>query len=193
VSRGVLPFGSEFSPSQIDLSYLLELAVEFNGDWRSFQASVRTMYFEDLDATPRSKNKLANNTTLAMMAYGLIDGGANLTEIGQKLYSLRTNSHNLYVEFARHILTNLFGTALIQCIHDMQADGEEIKLSNLREWLEERGIIFPRRGKHPSIMRLWLEKADVFHYGWQINEFKLKEMLEHSSEELESLSAFNHE
>jgi hypothetical protein len=187
VPRGVLPFGSEFSPSQIDLSYLLELAFEFKGDGRGFQASVRTMYFEDHNTTLRHKNKLANNTKLAMIAYGLIDGGAHLTEIGQKLYSLRTNTHNLYIEFARHILTNLFGTALIQCIQDMQAGGEEIKLTNLREWLEERGIILPRGGKHLSIMRLWLEKADVFHYDWQINEFKLKEILEHSFEELESL------
>jgi hypothetical protein len=177
VPRGVLPFGSDFSPSQVDLSYLLELAFEFGGDWRGFEASVWTMYFEDYNITIGNKNKLANNAKLAMIAYGLIDGEANLTEIGEKLYSLRTDPYNLYNEFARHILANLNGLMLIQCIQDMQAAGEDIKVTNLREWLEEKDIIFPRRGKHTSVMRLWLEKAGIFHYGWQINEFKLKEIL----------------
>jgi hypothetical protein len=47
VPRVILPFGSEFSPSQVDLSYLLELAFEMGGDGRGLEASVWTMYFED--------------------------------------------------------------------------------------------------------------------------------------------------
>ena len=41
-----LPFGSEFSPSQIDLAHVLELAARYGGDWRAFENVVRSAYFE---------------------------------------------------------------------------------------------------------------------------------------------------
>jgi len=43
--RSDLPFGSEFSPSQIDLSYVLQLAYKHGGDWKSFEESVKLKYF----------------------------------------------------------------------------------------------------------------------------------------------------
>jgi len=51
---------------------------------------------------------------------------------------------------------------LVQCVQDMHAGGEIVDLVKLREWMAERGIHLPRGGKHPSMMRLWLEKAGVF-------------------------------
>ena len=42
-----LPFGSEFSPSQIELAYVLELAELHGGNWHAFEATVRTTYFKD--------------------------------------------------------------------------------------------------------------------------------------------------
>ena len=35
-----LPFGSEFSPSQIRLPHLLELAHTLGGDWKAFAEAV---------------------------------------------------------------------------------------------------------------------------------------------------------
>ena len=67
--RSDLPFGSEFSPSQVDLPTLLELAAKYAGDWRAFEDAVRQTYFDSHVATSDyNRGKLANNTRLGMMA-----------------------------------------------------------------------------------------------------------------------------
>ena len=68
-----LPFGSEFSPSQIDLRRALELAEQHGGDWRAFEAAVRSAWFESHSTSDYNRGKLANNTKLGMIAYGIID------------------------------------------------------------------------------------------------------------------------
>lgn len=191
-----LPFGSEFSPSQINLAHLLELAHTHGGDWKAFEDAVRLAYFEhkaESGTSEYNRRKLANNTRLAMIAYGIIDRAANLTEFGRKLYALKDDESKLYRELARHILLNLNGLILVQCVQDIQASGETVDLIKLREWLEERGVYFPRGGKHPSIMRLWLEKAGVFSQGWNVDEAKLQEILGRPVEELEVLASFTPE
>ena len=60
-----LPFGSEFSPAQIDLSVLLELAHEHRADWKAFEAAVRDRYFAGPKSSDYNKGKLANNTKLS--------------------------------------------------------------------------------------------------------------------------------
>src|SRR5258707_92147 len=162
-----LPFGSEFSPSQIDLATLLEFAHQHGGDWRAFELAVKTKYFGRNPTSDYNRRKLANNTKLGMIAYGIIERDAKLTDFGQKLYGLRSDAPKLHEELARHILLNLHGMTLVQCVQDIVAAGEDVDLIKLREWLEERGVHFPRGGKHPSMMRLWLEKAGVFTNRWQ--------------------------
>lgn len=44
-----LPFGSEFSPSQISLPSVLEFAENSCGDWRAFERKIRATYFQVLD------------------------------------------------------------------------------------------------------------------------------------------------
>jgi site-specific DNA-methyltransferase (cytosine-N4-specific) len=188
-----LPFGSEFSPSQIHLSVVLEFANEHGGNWKAFEAAVKSKYFSQNATSDYNRCKLANNTKLGMIAYGLIDRDARLTEFGEKLYALRGQPDKLHAELARHILLNLHGMTLVQCLQDIQAAGETVDLVKLREWLEERGIHFPRGGKHPSMMRLWLEKAGVFTRGWNMSVAKLKELVGASSEEIEALAGLSAE
>jgi hypothetical protein len=189
-----LPFGSEFSPSQIELPRVLEFAKTHGGDWRAFEDAVRRQYFESHKTTDDyNRAKLANNTKLGMIAYGIIDRDANLTALGKHLYAIRKNQASLYQALARHILLNLRGTTFVQCIQDMHAAGETVDLVKLREWLDERGVHFPRGGKHPSIMRLWLEKAGVFSNGWQVDEAKFKSVVGIDTDEIEVLSKFTPE
>lgn len=193
IQRSDLPFGSEFSPSQVDLPHLLELARENGGDWHAFEAAVRAAYFDQNATSDYNRGKLANNTKLGMIAYGLITRDAQLTEFGEHLYDLRLDPLALYTEFARHILLNLHGLTLVQCVQDIQAAGETPDLVKLRQWLEERGIHFPRGGKHPSMMRLWLEKAGIFTTGWHVNEARLQEVLGLAAHEVEILAQFTPE
>lgn len=191
--RSDLPFGSEFSPSQIDLRHVLELAKEFGGDWKRFEAAVRHDYFDTHATTEYNRAKLANNTRLGMIAYGIIDRDARLTEFGELLFALRENDPELYRALARHILLDLYGATVLQCVKDMQAAGEDVTLVELRRWLDERGIHFPSGGKHPSIMRLWLEKAGVLTSGWHVDEAVYRELMGISSDEIEVLAQFSPE
>ncbi len=151
-------------------------------------------YFADREIDDYNRAKLANNTKLSMIAYGLIDReGANLTEVGQELYAIRDQEDELYSRFARHILLNLHGISLIQTIDDMQAAGEKVNLVKLRKWLDERGVHFPRGGKHASIMRLWLEKAGVFVTRYRIDRNRLREVLGTELDEIDALATLSPE
>ena len=190
MEKSDLPFGSEFSPSQIKLVRVLELAKEHSNNIKAFEDAIRSTYFADNKTSDDNKQKLAMNAKLGMIAYGLIDRNINLTEFGEHLYALRANEVQLYYDFARHILLNLHGVTLIQCIQDIQASGETVTLTVLREWLEQRGIHFPRGGKHPSMMRLWLEKAGIFVSDWVISENRLQQILGTTVKNVEVLASF---
>jgi len=188
-----LPFGSEFSPSQINLRELLEIARTHAGDWKGFELAVMERYFSKNKTSEYNRRKLANNTKLSMIAYGIIDRNANLTEFGQELYDLRDTPAQLHEALARHILLNLNGAAFVQCIQDMHAAGEQVNLLKLRRWLEERGIHVPRGGKHPSTMRIWLENAGVFVQGWRLDEARLRELIGMGMNELDALAVLTPE
>ena len=167
LQKSDLPFGSEFSPSQVELPRLLELAHEHEGDQAALQAAIQAGYFSGHGGgSAKNQRTLAMNCRLGMRAYGLIDEAANLTELGRTLYGLRDDGTALYDKLAAHILLNLRGMALVRCIQEMTIAGERVTLDALRHALKERGTHFPGGGKHPSMMRLWLAKAGVLAGVW---------------------------
>ena len=121
-----LPFGSEFSPAQIDLSVLLELAHSHATNWKTFESAVRDRYFAENKTSDYNKSKLANNTKLSMRAYGLIgEKDTSLSVAGQALYGIRSDEVGLCEAFARLILKDCQGMNLVQCLLDMEAAGED--------------------------------------------------------------------
>jgi site-specific DNA-methyltransferase (cytosine-N4-specific) len=113
-----------------------------------------------------------------MIAYGIVDRDARFTPFGETLFGLRGVETALYGELARHILLHLKGMTLVQCLQDMVAAGEQISLDKLRIALGERGVRFPRGGKHPSMMRLWLAKAGIIvGTRWQVDSIRLRSVL----------------
>lgn len=194
-----LPFGSEFSPSQIDLAGLLDLVYTHQGNSRTLEAAILDSYFSTHAATrpqgdeggDSNRGKLANNCKLGLIAYGIIDREARLTPFGKKLYGLRRDEAALYQELARHILLNLNGMALVQCLRDMVAACEKITLNSLRESLAARNVHFPRGGKHPSMMRLWLAKAGVIvGRRWRVNSVRLGAVLGDDPDDFPALARF---
>ena len=192
--RSDLPFGSEFSPAQIDLPVLLELADQHGADWKAFEDAVRDRYFAENKTSDYNKSKLANNAKLSLRAYGLVgEKDTTLTETGKALHDLRHDEASLYEAFGRHILKHCQGMNFVQCLLDMQAAGEVIDLNALRRWLEERGLTVPRGGKHMSTLRLWLERAGVFVSDYRVDQVRLNEILGLNVEEFESLATFSPE
>lgn len=193
MTKSDLPFGSEFSPNQIDLIVLLAFAKEHNGNWRKLEKAIKEKYFLYYETTESNRKKLANNCKLGMIAYGFIDRDGSLTDFGNQMIGLRGDVQSLYSTLARHILLHLHGYIFIQTIQDMHRHGERIDLQSLRKWLGERGIHFPRGGKHASIMRLWLEKAGVFKKNsWRINEKTLESLTGVGVHSLEAFSSLSH-
>jgi site-specific DNA-methyltransferase (cytosine-N4-specific) len=189
LKKSDLPFGSEFSPSQINLAELLSFVSESKSDWRALENRIFERYFKHNKTSEYNRRKLANNCKLGLKAYGIIDESGAFTDWGTYLFQHKDNDEDLYRILASHILTDLHGLDVIQTIEDMQARGERVDLLKLRKWLGERGIHFPRGGKHPSIMRLWLEKAGVIrNENWEIDHNKLEAILGLKGEELEKLS-----
>lgn len=190
-----LPFGSEFSPSQVYLPKLLEIVGRNQGNARALEAEILATYFsthaalrQDHAGKSYNQAKLANNCKLGLIAYGIIDREANFTDVGQELFGLRGNETELYAALARHILLNLKGMTVVQCLLDMVAAGENITLDTLRQALAERGVNFPRGGKHPSMMRLWLAKAGVIVGNrWQVNLIRLRSVLGTDPDEFPTL------
>lgn len=174
-----LPFGSEFSPSQIDLPELLLICKENEGDREKLEDTIKNrFFFLHGNGSEKNKAKLAMNCRLGLKSYGIIDDNCFLTDLGKSLYSLKSNEEELYKTLARHILLNLNGMGFVQCMRDMNAALEKITLQTMRPELEIRGITYPLGGKHPSIMRLWLAKAGIFSQkGYLVNEDKLNEIL----------------
>lgn len=192
--RSDLPFGSEFSPDQIDLATLLDLAHQYGEDWKGFEAAVRARYFEYHNTSQSNKDKLANNTKLSLRAYGLIgEKDATLTEAGRALYALRDDEQALLDAFAEHILKNCQGMNFVQTLLDMEAAGEKINLLSLRRGLNERGLTVPRGGKHMSTLRLWLDRAGVIVSGYRVDQARLHDILGVEVEEFEALAGFSGE
>jgi len=186
-----LPFGSEFSPSQIELVRVLEIAQEHGGDWHVIEDKIRLEYFDSHATSEYNRRKLANNCKLGMIAYGILHREGILTDFGERLLSLKNTPKMMYQVFAQHILLNLKGLIILQTVQDMQARGERVNLRKLREWLQERGVNFPRGGKHPSIMRLWLEKAGVItSTSWQIDGERLEQIIGIPGDVVDELSIF---
>ena len=196
-SAASLPFGSEFSPSQIDLRQILELIEEHEGNQAALQAAILAKWFSGHGSgsdPAKARNTLAMNCRLGLRAYGIIDTAAHFTDFGRALHAVRADEKALYDALAKHILLNLHGMALLQCIRDMMAAGEEVNLTSLREQLAERGVHYPSGGKHPSMMRLWLEKAGVFVGSrWQIDDIRLQEVFGTDPAMYQQLSGFTSE
>jgi site-specific DNA-methyltransferase (cytosine-N4-specific) len=200
MQRSDLPFGSEFSPSQIVLPELLEIIEASQGDWRALEAAILKQYFSghaegrEGEEASYNRGKLANNCKLGLIAYGIIERSGSFTDFGRHLYDIRKDEPLLYGDLARHILLNLSGMLMLQCIQDMTSAGEEVNLTTLRDGLTQRGTHYPPGGKHPSIMRLWLAKAGVFVGSrWQIDTIRLQEVLGASPDDFEILARFTAE
>ncbi len=183
MTGSTIPFGAQFSPNQVDLPALLVMIHKYSGDRKRLTQAILEKFFTS--HTEGQRWKLADNTVLALKAYGLLHSDyATPTPLANKLLKFVGSPDNLYIEFARHVLIDLRGLALVETIEMMQSAGEKITLRTLRKKLRQRGINVPRGAVHISSMRLWLAKAGVFGEAtkggggiYNVNKERLEEIL----------------
>lgn len=186
-----LPFGSEFSPSVIDLNVVLEICKNNEGNNKAIEAAFLETYFKDKgNGNEKNRTTIAYNCRCSLFNYGILDTNGYLTEIGNKLFSIKDDHTLLYKVLANHILLDLNGLAFVQCLREMHLARETVNLTTLKPALELRGITYPSGGKHPSIMRLWLDKAGVVNKKWEVDEEALAEVLG-TKDKTDALSELN--
>lgn len=188
-----LPFGSEFSPSQIDLIPLLEICRENEGDKNKIEEKIRKRWFSrHADGNSKNQRTLAMNCRLGLVSYGLLDSGCNLTGLGEDLLS-QTTPESAYEILARHILLHLNGMVFVECLQDMKVAGKKTTLTSIKAELENYGLFYPSGGKHPSIMRLWLEKAGVVDSQWNVDNSRVEDLVGLQREDFVALSSLTTE
>ena len=188
-----LPFGPQFSPEQTPLPELLDILSRASGDYERLRAAIQSAFFLGGTATPYNRAKKADNTTLALRDYGILqDDKATLTNFGARLVELRAQPERLYFEFGRHILLNLNGLVFVRTVQDMISGGNEVSLTTLPKALKARGVRVPATSTHISAIKGWLRLARVFEEGrasYAVNTDRLQELLGGlTSEELDALS-----
>lgn len=168
MKKSEIPFGAQFSPNQMPLPELLDIIDRQAGDREEMIENIRAAFFASHaqgSADPSIEQlKIAGNTIIALQAYGLLEEDtAQPTALALELLQAAHRSEELlYERFARHILVNLKGIALVETLQAMQSAGEKIDLVAIRKRLEQRGLYVPRGTVHISSMRLWLAKAGIF-------------------------------
>lgn len=193
MKKSDIPFGGNFSPKEIDLVQVLHFAALDGGNRPGLELSIQKTYYERSTTKPAQRPKLAYNVALGMEKYGLIRKDARLTALGRELLDLRTKPETMYRRFARHILVEMPGAALLNTVRDMHAAGEPTSLNNIRQALLDRGIHTPTATKSISLMRLWLDQAQVTTKDWRISEPVYLEVLGLSEAELDALSGLTAE
>jgi len=150
MSKSGLPFGAEFSPQQIDLSTLLRIAKETEGQIDELERKIKELYFANRSISDANKSKLAMNTRIALQSYKLLTEDGYLTEMGKELYeySEQKLQDKLHERFAQHILTNLGGHFLIEAIRHLNIRGEKITREKIAHYLQEyHQIHVPNNGR----------------------------------------------
>lgn len=184
--KNELPFGTQFSPKQINnnLPLLLKIIEENEGDDTSVLIDGIIDNFFSANAQSQQRT-MASNCKNSLVAYGIMEsgGGVHLTEFGQKL-SAACNADEQYEMMAKHILLNLNGMVLIDVLRNMHRNAIKTTNESVNSELSARGFSLAKTSNNVQVMKLWLEKAGVMN-GWRIDEDKLSKLIDLSESEFE--------
>lgn len=179
--KSSFPNASQFSPTQTPLPDLLLLIKSKQPDRHAIKQAIADRFF-----SRSSDADLADNTIYALSEYGLLDkppdniSFAKLTPMGESLAGKAETGElqTAYEELARHILLNLHGLELVQCIDDLKKRGMKLTKATIVKELTYRGFHLPPNGTHLNGMRQWLELAGLVEPGkWAANPVLLKKLL----------------
>jgi site-specific DNA-methyltransferase (cytosine-N4-specific) len=191
-----LPFGSQFSPKQIDLPELLRIAKDHEGDQPGMTEAIRQAFFGfHAGGDLRQQMELAKNPVLCLREYRLLTEDTHqLTQVGEELLALTDKPDELYKRLAKHMLLELRGLDLVNAILDMQAAKAKVTLESISAWLlETRDLYVPPSGTHISTFNAWLCKAGVLKGLYTVDEDRLQEIIGVSAQEVDELADLTEE
>jgi len=187
-----LPNFNEFSRGVVgDISTALSIVLRSYGGRKDLVAAIAAA-FAGISRTPAAQRaNRANNVLIGMSQCGLFDLDANqLTELGRKLQTLPPKERER--EFAKHLLLNHGGLAVLQAAKVLQARGERVSKAGLAAELRGRGFSLTTNSVDPGKMRQWLEPSGVIDSEWDIDEEALRELVGTSTESAEGWETLSH-
>lgn len=184
--KSSFPNSSQFSPTQINLAELLLIVKEKQPDREKIKDAIQKRFFQK-----SNDDEIANNTIFALSEYKIINKPkdniffAELTPLGESLAKKAELGKadepmlmEMYEELARHILVNLHGLELLQCVDDLVQRKSKISKQTISQELSFRGFHIPTNGTHLNGMRQWLEMAGLFEKGkWVPDRIVQKKLL----------------
>lgn len=174
------PFGSQFSPNVVDLKTILKLIQAARGkNIKELQYEIYQKFYDG------KAEALAYNCKVAICSYEIIENSdtVKVTSFGEKLLESKSDNE-AYEIMAKHILQNLNGLALIDTLRRLSLLGEKITNETVNEALIQLGYNLQKTSNYVQVMKLWLEKADVLDNKWNINESRLRDLIEIESEDI---------
>jgi hypothetical protein len=189
-----LPWSSEFSPGTLEKSgtsrekalvSCLKTVSDGDGDRSRINEVLRQRFFASsastkADKAARLKQQLnrANNVVIGMSHYGLVDlPSSRLTAFGTQLLQMKDDIDRNYA-FARSILEERNGLALLNAVRDLRDRGEaSVGLKKVRDELRRGGFKLATNNGDASKVRMWLELAEVIDSSWVIDEAKVASIL----------------
>ena len=185
-----IPFGSQFSPTQINLPKVLEILSLHGAADARFTEEIRLTFFNNhANGDLKQQRELAKNVRLALRSYGIVNEDDSISEFGKSLISLSGNYEQLVVELSKHILLNLTGMQLLRAKKTLESLNEDSDLVSLAKELDRIGIHVPSSGTHISTMRQWLQEAGIVDSKFTIDEKRLRSVLGFSLTEVEEVNA----
>jgi len=163
-----LPEANEFSPGQIKLRTVLELAATHAGDRNALVESIRKAFFatsasrrSDMGERLKQQQTRANNVLIGMKGYGLFDLKASrLTPSGEALRKVSGDAM-LNEAFASQILRVPANLEVLAAVRKLQANKQRPTKALLQGELESRGFKLPRATTHHTKLLQWLREAGV--------------------------------
>lgn len=185
MEKKTLPYGTQFTPNQIDIMKLLKVIEANEGATaKDFTAEIEKAFFSKHAAD--SRRTMASNCRQSLVSYGIIEegGGTVISDFGQKLIALSTIDE-VYEEIASFLLRELNGMVLIEAIRSLKRSGRSVKNETVIEqvnYLLDSDLI--GSGNNVQSAKLWLEKASILS-GWNINESKVQKIIGLTEEEMQ--------
>ncbi|PYU95540.1 MAG: hypothetical protein DMG25_03955 [Acidobacteria bacterium] len=152
-----VPYTQQFSPQQTPLKRLLPVVRQNSGEVKRLRSAIGAAFFKD-KADP---GKLAGNTLIALRAHGIISaGGADLTDFGKQLVSMRGSEDQAHRLMAKHILVDLDGMGIVETLREMKRADLKISLTTLPDELRQRGYQVSDNSSDLSSVPVGFEKPN---------------------------------
>ncbi len=155
-----LPFGTQFSPNQIELPQLLQLIIDNEGDDTAPLITAIVDTFFSTNATEQQRN-MAGNCKNSLVSYGILEngGGVRITAFGRQLHEI-TDETEQCETLVKHILKNLNGMMLIEEEKVQDHNAQETAARTKERSLQETMLDIKRKyGKNAILKGMNLEEG----------------------------------